>query len=708
MVPENSARESFVYISVFKSGKQSYVKLVEAYRKDGVKKTRIIKTFGRLDELLKMDPQALEKLKAQYSENREAKKKATVEANLETAQRALAIINETDKQFAEAPTPLLHYGHCLLERIWDEDLGLTQKIEYIQNNSGTRVTFRFNHVARHMACLKVMDPSSVLYGFGHKDDFLGDPLRDASLDNCYETLDFLKENKDELFRWINNKMDAKFGSNRATMVFYDVTNAYFETPLTDAEKDYEQADFGDRVQTAAEAMKATGDLSEDCFDDDGMVIPEKLPPSFWESDGNDRLQYLRMRGPSKEHRTDLPLVSIALVIDQNGYVMDFEVYSGNASEYKTMKPSILKLKQKYNIQNAVVVADRGLNSVANHKMLQELDLGFLVAQKVTNLSADIREKMFDLSRYTPFDDKNPDSGKFQVIPNWQKTGFKGECVDCMLLLTFNEKRKRRDDKILDVMVDIVNKKAAAGAKIGPKKSGWAAIALTDKEADCPVLGVDEAVLAKKRKYSGFAAVVYEDAPSITNELNPTSKDGESTEIKEKQRMLSGRSVAAQYPRLNRIEDSFRVMKSNLGLRPMFVRNSDHVRGHITICCLALLMVRLLQHRLKEQNTPMNVTEICTALNGASVAAIAYDDRVMFCHTGHQANVRKGREKLKTKDLIPMIQEGKIKTSLIPDLMRACDLKPLPRMCSLKELGTHLRRRFPTPRDAIPEVRLVTA
>ena len=316
--------------------------------------------------------------------------------------------------------------------------------------------------------------------------------------------------------------------------------------------------------------------------------------------------------------------------------------------------------------------------------------------------------MFDLSRYTPFDDKNPDSGKFQVIPNWQKTGFKGEYVDCMLLLTFNEKRKRRDDKILDVMVDIVNKKAAAGAKIGPKKSGWAAIALTDKEADCPVLGVDEAVLAKKRKYSGFAAVVYEDAPSITNKLNPTSKDGESTEIKEKQRMLSGRSVAAQYPRLNRIEDSFRVMKSNLGLRPMFVRNSDHVRGHITICCLALLMVRLLQHRLKEQNTPMCVTEICTALNGASVAAIAYDDRVMFCHTGHQANVRKGREKLKTKDLIPMIQEGKIKTSLIPDLMRACDLKPLPRMCSLKELGTHLRRRFPTPRDAIPEVRLVTA
>lgn len=701
-----------MYVSLFKSGKRTYVKLVEAYRKDGVKKTRVIKTFGRLDELIKMDPQALEKLKAQYSENREAKKKATVEANLETAQRALSISNETDKKFAESPTPMLHYGHCLLERVWDEDLGLTQKIEYIQNHSDTRVKFRFNDVARHMACLKVMDPSSVLYGFGHKDDFLGDPLRDVSLDNCYETLGFLKENKDELFRWINARLDAKFGKSRATMVFYDVTNVYFETPLTDAEKDYEQADFGDLVQAAAEEMNAAGDLEDDCFDDDGMVIPEKLPPSFWDIDDNDRLQYLRMRGPSKEHRTDLPLVSIALVIDQNGYAMDFEVYAGNASEFKTMKPSIKKLKEKYDIKNAVVVADRGLNSVANLKMLQELDLGFLVAQKVTNLSADIREKMFDLSRYTPFDPKDPASGKYQVIPNWQKTGFNGECVDCMLLFTFNEKRKRRDDKILDVMVDIVNKKAAAGAKIGPKKSGWAAIALTDKNADCPVLGVDEAVLAKKRQYSGFAAVVYEDSPSTAKALNPETTEETTTEEtvvedKEKQRMLSGRSVAAQYPRLNRIEDSFRVMKSNLGLRPMFVRNSDHVRGHITVCCLALLMVRLLQHRLEELGTPMSVTEICTSLNGACVSAMAYDDRVMFCHTGHQANVRKGRERMLTKDLIALIQEGKIKTALIPDLMRACGLQPLPRMGSLKELGSCLHRRFLTPKDAIPEVRLVT-
>ena len=701
-----------MYITVMHSGKDkknAYVKLVEAYRQDGVKKTRVIKTLGRLDELTKKDPHFLERIKAQYSKQRQAKKKATVEARLESAKRVLAISNKATDESDLAPAPLLHYGHYPLWQIWDEDLALTRKMNYLQKASGTRVKFNFNDIARHMACLKVMDPSSVLFSYGHKDDFIGDPLRDASLDNCYETLSFLKENKDKIFRWINKKMDAKFGVNRATMVFYDVTNVYFETPLTDAEKDYAQADFGERIQEAANRMKEDGLLTDDCFDEDGYVIPENLPSTFWAQDDSAKLQYLRMRGPSKEHRTDLPLVSVALVIDQNGLPMDFEAYAGNASEFKTMQPSIRKLKEKYHIENAVVVADRGLNSVANLKMLQDLDLGFLVAQKVTNLGAEITKQMFDLSGYSSFDPENPEKGKYRIIPNWKKAGLNGETVDCMLVLTYNEKRKRRDNKILDIMVDIVNKKAAAGAKIGPGKSGWASIALTDKKPDCAVIGVDEKALEKKRRYSGFAAMVYEDSPSTKKSLNPVTQetDDKETESAEKKRMLSGREVAAQYPRLNRIEDSFRVMKSHLGLRPMYVRNSDHIRGHITVCCLSLLMIRLVQERLRKNQLCLSIPEICTTLSGACVATLKIGENIMFCHVGHHANVRKGRESLNTQEIVMLLRDGKIKASHIPDLMKACDLVPLGRLNTLQELGGSLRKRFLTPQDAIPALRLET-
>ncbi len=696
-----------MYVQTFKSGKNKqnvYVKLVEAYRnKKGKKRTRIIKNFGRIEDVTKDDPNAVEKLKAQYSEEREVKKKATTETWKQSVHEALAVSADSEKGTStDCPAPLLHYGHYILREIWDEDLSLSKKIDYLQKSSESRVTFKFNDVIRQMACLKVMDPRSVLFSFGHKDDFLGDPWRDITLDNCYDTLSFLKENKDEIFHWINTKLDSKFGKERATMVFYDVTNTYFETPLTDAESDYEQIDFFDRLQRAAEEMRSKGLLSEQCFDEDGYVCVEQLPESFWQEADNNRLQYLRMRGPSKEHRADLPLVSVALVIDKNGMPMDFEVYSGNASEFKTMRSSINKLKEKYNIANAIVVADRGLNSAENLKMLADLDLGFIVAQKVTNLSSALTKQMLDLTKYTNFNPERPSQGKYQVIPDWTKTDSKGNSVKCMLVLTYDEKRKRRDDKILDALVDIVKKKAEAGVKLGQSKSGWAALALTDDSKDHPILGVNEEVLARKRRFCGFAGIVYEDAPSVAKELAK-----KETEPKETPRLLSARDVAAQYPNLNRIEDAFRVMKSNLGLRPMYVRNSDHIRGHITVCFLSLLLVRLLQKRLEKNNTPLSIQEICRALGGACVAAMKLNKRVFFCHTGHQANVRKGRETMKTGEILELIKSKSIPTSHVPNLMKACELTPLPQICTLQGLAKCLRTRFAKAENAIPEVRLVT-
>ena len=94
-----------------------------------------------------------------------------------------------------------------------------------------------------------------------------------------------------------------------------------------------------------------------------------------------------MRGMSKEHRYDLPLVSISLVIDENGFPIDFELYNGNTAEISKMQESISKMQEKYNVKNTVVVADRGLNSVSNLNMLQDNNYGFIVDQKISNLPA---------------------------------------------------------------------------------------------------------------------------------------------------------------------------------------------------------------------------------------------------------------------------------------------------------------------------------
>lgn len=700
-----------MYICVNYSGKgnkNAYVKLMEAYCDDnGKKRARVIKNFGRLDDLLAKDPMALENLKQTYKDKMIQEKQSLAAQRIKEVMESLQNSEETKSRFKNTLFPQLNYGYYALKNIWDEDLGLTWKLNYLQKASKSRVQFSFCASTLFMTCLKVIDPGSVLYSYGSKDNFLGDPMKEVSLENCYDTLSFLKENKDKIFHWCNKKLDQKFGKERATLIFYDVTNAYFETALTDAERDYEQSDFAERVQEAADSMRIEGLLSKDCFDNDGLVIPDKLPLDFWETDANNRLRYLRMRGPSKEHRLDLPIVSIALIIDKNGFPMDFEVFSGNASEFKTMKPAIKKLKNKYNIKDAIVVADRGLNSASNLKMLKDLDLGFLVAQKVTNFNEELTKKMLDLSQYTPFDPDSPDKGMYQIVNDWKKRNSKGEYVDCMLVLTFNEKRKQRDEKIIDVMVDIINKKKAAGEKLGPKKTGWAAFAQTDgTKEECRIIGVDENAVAKKRRFSGFAAVVYDDSPSFSQKLN--SEKEEQNDSHQKKRFFDGKNIVGHYSQLNKIEESFRLLKTNFGLRPMYVRTSDHIRGHITICMLSLLLMRLLQHRLNLQGKKLSTNEICRSLYNATVCALGIDDDFLFLLSGMQEDVRKNHICMPTKELVNLIKEGDITTtSYMPDIMKACGLTPLNRVHLLSDLAKSLHTRFATPAEAVPEVRLAT-
>lgn len=184
-----------------------------------------------------------------------------------------------------------------------------------------------------------------------------------------------------------------------------------------------------------------------------------------------------MRGPSKEHRFDLPLTSIALVINEEGIPIDFYVYAGNASEFKTMAASIESLKQKYNVKESIVVADRGLNSAANLKMLQSNDLGFLMAQKVSNLDQKTTKAMFDPEGYVPIIRQGEEVARFKVVKDWTKKGKrKAEDTKCTLVLTFDKKRQKRDLAVLEVWKQLVLKKQAQGIKVKPKSSGWASIA----------------------------------------------------------------------------------------------------------------------------------------------------------------------------------------------------------------------------------------
>ena len=681
-----------MFLKFEKGGKNrqyEYVSLVEAYRTENNKiKHRVIERFGRKDLLLKEDPEAIVKLQAKYGGTREEKDRKAADIRVKKAIEDLQQASDTLTDY-----PVLKYGHYPIQALWKNVLELDRKFDY--QNKIRRFKFDLNKTVCLLSASKIMEPSSILRLFDEQDKYLGAPIFGVPLDSIYDSLSVVSEQKDSLMKWTNKAISREVPDDRASLVFYDVTNTYFESAMTDAERGYEQADFAQNLLDMASQARALGTLSEECFDDSGNVIPEALPAEFIDAVLNEKIQYLKMRGPSKEHRFDLPLVSVALVIDRYGFPMDFEVFSGNTSEFKGMEKVIKKFQDKYAIKETIVVADRGLNSGANLKMLNHKELGFLMSQKVTGLGEKLTKRMLDQSLYDWFDEQNTQLGRYQVVNNWQKNSSAG-AIDCTLVFTFSEKRKKRDEKILEIWKDIVLAKKAQGVKVKSKRSGWSCLAKTkdDLREGSVIVGVDEKVYEKKKALCGYAAIIYKGAPEFKNTV---TEEGEiiREEIPGSAKPLSPQTIAGCYHQLNQIEQCFRIMKTNLGLRPMYVWNSEHVKGHITVCILALMLIRLIQFRLKNAGAPMSVYQICHSLRDAEVVIWKNSKGELLAHPTRKGveELRKGRERMDVQKLIELARDLKKEPKPIDLIMQVCGLSPLKGTYSRKELQRALGTKF---------------
>ena len=316
-----------MYIGKFGKGKNVYVRLMECYRDEetGKNKIRVLKNFGRYEDLIKDDPLAYEKLQEQYREERDKTKIAIRNERLSKVEQILNLQNNKQKKFETLPA--LKYGHYILKSIWENNLGLYKKINILQSRNYKNTKYNINDALSYLVFNRIIAPYSILRQYAEKDCFLGNPIKDISLDDLYHCLDFAKESKNTIMKWVNDSIDKEFGKNRATLVFYDVTNCYFESQLTDYERNLEQKDYLENIKILAKEAVENDELPEDSFDEDNNLIINDTTKKFIEGLSSEKIQFLKMRGPSKEHRFDLPIVSIALVIDKNGFPMDFCVYA---------------------------------------------------------------------------------------------------------------------------------------------------------------------------------------------------------------------------------------------------------------------------------------------------------------------------------------------------------------------------------------------
>lgn len=306
---------------------------------------------------------------------------------------------------------------------------------------------------------------------------------------------------------------------------------------------------------------------------------------------------LRMFGFSKDHKNNEVQVVMGLLIDNNGIPITYELFAGNTMDQSTLVKSVEKLKQIYRMDKITVVADRGLNGGNNLEYLCGEGHDFVISYTLKKSPLEFKNMVLDESGWTNLFDK--DTGgltyKYKVfdhdlqvkIPAGQdpqsaeerKKGrprkYEIKSIPVKIHLTWSAKRAAKDcydrDKIIEKLKKRLEKpyQLKAGLKRGCNQ-------YLEMQIDTDNFTIDEEKITEAAKFDGYYAI-------ITNDLS-----------------LDTEHVTDIYRGLWRIEESFRILKTDLRARPVFVWNDNHIKGHFALCFICLCMLRYAQYLFHEK------------------------------------------------------------------------------------------------------------
>ena len=427
-----------------------------------------------------------------------------------------------------------------------------------------KIEYDLDKIFQLMVFSRILFPASKKKTFENRYNFF-ESFDDFALEDVYRSLDIFGEHEEELQKWIYDHSVTKYHRD-LSVTFFDCTNYYYDISKPDI----------------------------DDLDDDGNLI----------------LKRYRKYGPEKNHRKD-PIVELGLLMDNTGIPLAYDLFPGNESEKIHMLPIINRARNQYGFGRTIVVADRGLNTSDNIFMLNGKNNtehnprdGYIYGQSVRGADKEFKEWVLKQDEYkntkieeNDTDDETSTNGIFRhksrIYPkkiyitrekNDASTVKQSITVDQKQMVYYSEKYKKKQklerDRAVERAVDLIahpkkyDKVSAKGA------SGYVMnLAYTqDGEIINKNLALDTDKIAEEEKYDGYYSIV-------TSELKM-----DDIEIREK------------YRGLIRIEDTFKITKSEFDTRPIYVRTNEHIDGHFTTCFTALVLIRLLQVKLENKYT----------------------------------------------------------------------------------------------------------
>lgn len=621
--------------------------------KSGKKSTKgcIGKALGSKSELLAKDPLALEKLRA------ELKKRSAPNQATERTKQLLEEIPKKRPSLPYAGEPVLCYANYILKPIWNETLKLKALVRYQQ--SKTDIEFDAEALLWQTVVNRIVSPSSHLKHYRSQTNWLGNSLAETNLRSLYRMLSFAARIKKPILRGLNKALNQAMPRD-LSVVFYDVTNTWFETV------------WDDEHQWAMEVEKQLSALPSGATSEERRQLIEKLERA--------RTSSLRMRGPSKECRKD-PIVSIAMVVDRDGIPIDFRVYPGNSSEKTTMKCSIDELAKTYKITNAVV-ADNGLNTNANLIRLVKENQGFLLAH---SLSKAKQGSVDEWLKDTGWQWDKEKERKIKIIPSSLIDEDGVVQTNYRMVIGWSEKRYREDMFKIEMHEQGAREAIAHHAKLPLATFGWKKYIETEKNK---AQKINEKELAKDKKLAGYYAYLFKDSREFDKEWVKLPA--------EEKKELSGWEIIEQYKKQAQIEECFRIMKTNFNLRPMYVYTDEHIEAQVLICVLALILLRILSKKLKLAGSPMTTEQILAALNTAKLS-VQLDKEQPALYRPLRQILRR------PQDDDPHAPIHLYEETDLSRIMNCVDLTPLPPVADKNELAHCLKTRFDTDKEALGAV-----
>lgn len=323
---------------------------------------------------------------------------------------------------------------------------------------------------------------------------------------------------------------------------------------------------------------------------------------YFEIDDNDDF---RKKGVCKEHRPN-PIVQMGLFMDSLGLPMCYGLFPGNTNDCLTLKPMVQKLQKDYSVGRVIVVADKGLNTGKNIVYQKAIGNGYVMSLSIRGANQELKDFVLNEDGYTYNSDKTykkksrryPREIEYIKTVNGKPVKSKTTVDEKQVIFWSADYAKRAKaerqpaiDKARDLIGNVqkYNKKNCYGASkyvkhlVFDKNTGEIIEAKSQ-------LSLDEDKIAEEEKLDGYYAIV-------TSEMNKT--DDEIIDI---------------YRGLWRIEETFKVTKSELDSRPVYVSSKEHIEAHFLTCYLALVLSRVLQHKLDKKYSVGKILESLSKCN----------------------------------------------------------------------------------------------